>query len=136
MGSFQYYDGDSWENVPDAAKPDDERGSIALEYPAGPGRDGAGLPCAAIGQPRIVIKFGSMTGTGMAFWTGLFATATTLYVSSFQCTAFDPRLSEWVACTGTLLRPTYAAVQPADTQSRTWYRDGEIVIENVTVSES
>jgi len=134
MGNFQYKTGGTWVDVPDTAHPDDDQGSIVVEYPAATARDGTGLPCAAIGSPRIVIRFGRMIGTGMAFWLAFFSAVTDLSATMTGLTAYDPRTATWVKYTGTLLRPTFSQVQPTATAARTWYMDGEIVIDQVTVT--
>ena len=129
MGNFQYKNGATWTDIPDAAKPDDA-GSIMVVYPEPTARDGNGQPCGAVGQPRIVIKFSKMLDTGMAFWRGLFANATDLS-ASVSVTAFDPRSGTWKKYLGTLLRPTAGTVQAGASGGRTWYREGEIMVDAI-----
>ncbi len=133
MGSFQYKnDSNQWVDVPDTAKPDAEQGAIVVLYPETTARDGMGLPCGAVGLPRISIKFTKMLGTGMDFWRNFFATASALSVTLTGVTAFDPRSGTWKKYTGTLLRPSFSSVQAASSSGRSWYRDGEIVVDSVT----
>jgi hypothetical protein len=133
MGSFQYKNGSTWTDIPDAAKPDNEGGSIVVVYPEPQARDGNGNPCGAIGQPHISIRFSRMLGSGMAFWQGLFPNATALSVA-VSVTAFDPRTGAWVKYAGTLLRPTSGTVQARTSGGQTWFREGEIVIDAITVT--
>lgn len=132
MASFQYKNSGVWTDVPDYAHPDDEGGSIAVEWPAPTARDGNGLPCGALGLPRIVIKFDRMLGTGMAWWNAFFSTATDLSVTITGLSAYEPRAASWKKYTGTLIRPVYGQVQPAATAGRTWYLNGEIVVDAIT----
>lgn len=125
MGDFQYKDGETWKDIPDAAKPDREGGSITVEYPLARGRDGNGYLCGAVGNQRIVIRFTRMLGTGMAFWNAFFANPTSLSVVIFV-TAFDPRSAAWLKYYGILHRPEVAVIQAGNP---TWYRDGEISID-------
>ena len=132
MSDFQYKTGGAWTDVPAAAHPDDEQGSIMVEYPTPTAYDGNGLPCGAIGLPRIVIRFERMIGTGMAFWYAFFSTVTMQSVTITGLTAYDPYTATWKKYTGTLERPRVGAVQPGGTAARTWHRQGEIVVNAIT----
>lgn len=131
MGSFQYKSGATWYDVPDAAKPDTDGGSVMVVYPEATARDGQGNPCGAVGQAKIVIKFSRMTGTGMDFWRAFFASAIALTAAVTGVTAFDPRSGTWQKYSGTLLRPTFETVQAGSTALRTWYKNGEITIDSI-----
>lgn len=130
MGSFQYKNGSTWTDIPDAAKPDNENGSIVVAHPEPQARDGNGKPCGAIGQPHISIRFSRMLGSGMAFWQGLFANATALS-AAVSVTAFDPRSGTWKKYAGTLLRPIAGTVQAKSAGGQTWFREGEIIIDAI-----
>lgn len=131
MGDFQYKNGSTWTDIPDAAKPDDEAGEIVVVYPEPQARDGNGKPCGAVGQPYISVKYGRMLGTGMSFWQGLFPNATTLSVA-VSVTAFDPRTGTWRKFAGTLNRPKASVTQPGASGGNTWFREGEIIIDAIT----
>lgn len=131
MGNFQYKNGSTWTDIPDAAKPDNEGGTITVVYPEPQARDGNGKPCGAVGQPYISVKFSRMLGTGMAFWQGLFASATALS-AAVSVTAFDPRSGTWKKYAGTLLRPVSGMIQAKTAGGNTWFREGEIVIDAIT----
>ena len=130
MGNFQYKSSGSWVDVPDAAKPDDE-GSIVVMYPEPQARDGTGLPCGVVGQPYISIRYVKMLGSGIDFWRAFFANGVAPYFSITGITAFDPRTGTWRKFMGTLLRPTFASVQPGASLVLTWYREGEIIVDNI-----
>lgn len=133
MSNIQYKttSGGTWTDVPAAAIEGTYFGMLAVERPAMTNQDGVGAPCAAIGNPRIVIRAGEMTGTGMAHWMGRFTTIETLSVTTWQ-TAYDPHSATWKGYTGTLFRPTWSAVNIGSTAAKTYYRDVEIIIDNVT----
>lgn len=132
MGVYQYLSGATWTDVPDHAHPDDDAGSVMVEYPPPTARDGTGLPCGAIGGPRIVIRASQMIGTGVAWYQAFFTLATDLYASITGLTAYNPRTATWKKYSGTMLRATYGGIRPADTAGRTIYRDVEIFVENLT----
>ena len=135
MSSFQYKNGGgNWVDVPVAAHPDAEGGSISVVYPEPKARDGLGAPCGAVGQPEIVVRFSRMTGTGWNFWQGFFASAALLDVTLTGLTAFDPRSGTWKKYTGTLLRPTAETIQAGASAARTWYREG--VLRVIEIAET
>lgn len=132
MGNFQYKSGATWYDVPAAAHPDDESGSITVTYAAASDLDGLGNPAGAIGLPELVIE-GRLNGTGMAFWTAFFATAAAETATLTGITGYDPRTAAWVKYTGTLWRPQ-AKVQPGANAGSTWYDAVRIRVKNITVT--
>lgn len=132
MGDFQYKSGATWYDVPATAHPDDESGSITVEYPAAPDLDGLGNPAGAIGQPELVIA-GRMNGTGMAFWTAFFAAVTDETATLTGITGYDRRTAAWVKYTGTLWRPQ-AQVKPGANAGSTWYEGVLIRVKNLVVT--
>lgn len=133
MGNFQYKTGGNWVDVPDAAHPDADGGSITVEYPAAPDLDGAGNPAGAIGQPELVVSSSFMTGTGMAWWTAFFVDAVVETATLTGITGYNPRTNTWVKYTGTLWRPQ-AQCQPGSTPGLTSYSNVRIQVKNITVT--
>jgi hypothetical protein len=132
MSDFQYKSGATWYDVPATAHPDDESGSITVEYPAAAAIDGQGDPAGAVGQPELIIA-GRMNGTGMAFWTAFFASATAETATLTGITGYDPRTAAWVKYTGTLWRPQ-AKVKPGASAGSTWYENVLIRVKNLVVT--
>lgn len=125
---FQYKtsQGGSWADVTAAAWPEME-GSLFLEWPPATELDGEGKPAAAFGRPRIVIRSPQMTGTGMEFWQGLFA-SDSAESADIWLTVYNPRDPGWEKWKGVLHRPKFSDLAPGAGTGNTVYRNVEIVV--------
>lgn len=122
-----YKDGGSWTAITDAALWSTYGGTYHVEYPPARDLDGYGRPCGAFGKPRIVIAASWMNGEGMAFWRGLFVSASDQY-ASLSIEALNPRTGDTEKWAGLLKWPTFASVSWGATAAKTIYRDVRIEV--------
>lgn len=123
----QYKTGGSWTAISDDALAGTWGGTCHVEYPEAVDRDGNGLPCGAVGKPRVVIRTPWMTDTGMGFWRAFFTLSTDTY-AAISIEVFDPRTGTDVKLAGYLERPAFASVGRGAAAGSTVYRDVTISI--------
>ncbi len=129
MATPNWKNGASWEAIPAAALASSYRGTMHVAYPQATEFDGNGIPCGAVGRPKIVIEAPLMTETGFAFWRGKFSTAADTYVA-ISIESWSPRSGTTTKWAGKLCRPTFASVGVGAATTSTMYRDVRIEIVN------
>lgn len=135
MALFQYKtaSGGAWLDVPVSAYQGTLEGTFEVRYPEPQSKTGVGRPCAAIGEPKIVIESRVMTASGMSFWQGMFQTIESLD-KEFWLTARESRSGIWNKYSGWLLRPTYSRIQVGTGSLNTLYHDVEIILDIIAES--
>ena len=132
MANFQYKtssDG-AYADVSATAYYGTYSGTLEVKYPEANERDGLGRPCAAIGQPVIIMQSSLMTHDGVSFWEGLFATTTATYVELWL-KVYNARDGLWTAYHGYLSRPKWNRMIIGNGNSTTYYYDVEISMQTV-----
>jgi len=133
MANFQYKttSGGTYVDVPAKAYYGTYGGTLEVKYPEAADRDGLGRPCAAIGQPSIIMRSNLMTHDGIAFWEETLFTGTTATYAELWLKVYDARNSAWTAYHGYLARPKWNRMIVGSGNSTPYYYDVEINMQTV-----
>jgi len=116
----------NWSDIPDAAKTGTWQGGGPLVmWPAPTALAADGRPCAAIGNPQIIMRSKIMSGAGLAWWDAFVpsgAESGTFYIS-----AYNPRSGGWSGYKGHLHHVSFTG-EPYMMAAATYFTDVMIVL--------